>query len=80
MTEWIEWHGGAQPVRGFVEYRLRDGFIFALDADFLDWDHISTGDCRESTDIVAYHLVEIPLIYSLDEVRESMRRADRAAT
>jgi hypothetical protein len=67
---WIEWGGGERPVSGMVEFRCRDGYSDASNAEQLAstqgcdwWSHTQqrapwnrSGECRDD-DIIAYRIV-----------------------
>ena len=50
-SDWIEWHGGEQPVSDntMVEVEFKDGFKFKYHADDLDW---------YSKDIIRYRIAK----------------------
>ena len=54
VGDWIEWHGGENPVgdTDVVEYRLRSGDVYTDPAGALFWPHTVEGH-----DIIAYRLV-----------------------
>lgn len=56
MGEWIEWHGGMQPVGDStnVETELRDGSVDRDPAAYWDWRHSSIDP---DSDIVRYRVV-----------------------
>ena len=60
MSDWIEWHGGEQPVADdvVVEIRLRNGsFEEGYPAQFLRW-HNAEAESKDSIfDIIAYRIV-----------------------
>ena len=60
MSDWIEWHGGEQPVADdvVVEIRLRNGsFEEGYPAQFLRW-HNAEAESKDSVfDIIAYRIV-----------------------
>ncbi len=55
MSDWIEWHGGEQPVEDdvVVGVKLRNGYPeYPVAAGNLRWIHLNSGG-----DIIAYRIV-----------------------
>ncbi len=70
MTEWIEWHGGENPVPGkMVVVRFRSGREFFNSASFYSWGHGG-----QDFDIVAYSVIED------EESKSTMRTFETGAT
>ena len=60
MSDWIEWHGGEQPVADevVVEVKLRNGTVLGEDPpEFYRWTNSSTKDVCYEYDIIAYRIV-----------------------
>ena len=70
MTEWINWHGGENPVPGKrVDVRIRAGdeSKISMSSEFWSWKHIGG-----QGDIIAYRVV--------DEEQKTMRQFETGAT
>ncbi len=61
MTDWIEWHGGEQPVADDVrvDLLLRDGEARVnMHASLCRWTHVKPTDVFHDYDITAYRITQ----------------------